>query len=114
MWLVIAPVEFEMMPDQALLQRPDQLRQLLRQIAWCGMDNVIVSPVASSIETQSKMLSTDFLCRQLQRFQPACFNLADKHQRAVQRFAAHGSATAQLFQRHLPRSQFLSPGGSRP
>src|SRR3972149_979863 len=107
-------IEFEAMPDQVLLQRAGQLRQLLRQVTGRGIHDVIMPPVARVIETQLETLPAHLLRRQLQRLKSGLIDIADEHQRVMQGLAAHRAAAAQSFQRCLPRGQMTAFCGVRP
>src|SRR3989338_1443257 len=113
--LFVGPdIEFEAMPDQVLLQRAGQLRQLLRQVTGRGIHDVIMPPVARVIETQLETLPAHLLRRQLQRLKSGLIDNADEHQRVMQGLAAHRAAAAQSFQRYQPRGQMTAFHGGWP
>src|SRR3989338_2379862 len=110
MRLMFTLVELETMSGQALPQRINQLHQLLRHMAGCGIHDLIVPPVVRLIKTQLETFRSDFLSGKLQRFKPGLLDPAAEYQRGMQRFAEHRASTAEALQRRLPRGQFVAPG----
>ena len=106
--------KFEAMGSQALLQRINQLRQLLWRAAGGGVHDMVVPPVARLVDAQLEAFAGNFLCRQLQCLQPVKRNIADEYQCGVQCLAAHGASAAQAFQRRLPCGQLRSLGSRWP
>ncbi len=99
---------------QGLFQSADQLAELRRGVAGGCIHDVIVSPIMRLVETQLEARRADLLRRQLQRLQSGLLDIADEHQRAMQRLAAHRAPAAQMSQRLLPGSQTFALRGRRP
>src|SRR5450756_3068286 len=114
MRFVFALIKLETMLGQALLQRADQLRQMLRHMAGRGIHDVVMSPITRLIEAQLETRRADFQRGKSQRLKSGLLDIADEHQRVMQRLTAHGAPAAKVLQRFLPRVQLTTLRGGRP